>query len=87
MGSKVYNAFMANDHVELITYLDEKFRAIDTRFDELTQNFSDLQSSVDAYAKKADTYFQEMAAMRHAIKRHEEALLKIAEKVGIKLDF
>ena len=67
---EVYNEIMSNDHAELITYLDEKFRAVDARFDELTQNFSDLQSSVDAYAKKADTYFQEMAAMRHALNRH-----------------
>ncbi len=78
---------MSNDHAELITYLDEKFRAVDARFDELTQNFSDLQSSVDAYAKKADTYFQEMAAMRHALNRHEDAIKRIAEKVGLKLDF
>lgn len=26
--------------------------------------FSDLQGSVDAYAKKADTYFQEMVMLR-----------------------
>ena len=56
-------------------------------FARIEQMFSNLQSSVDAYAKKADTYFQEMAAMRHAIQRHEEALQKIAEKVGVKLDF
>lgn len=48
---------MEKDHAELITYLDEKFRAIDTRFHELTQGFSDLQGAVDSYAKKADTYF------------------------------
>ena len=53
----------------------------------LEQMFSNLQTSVDAYAKKADTYFQEMAALRNAVNRHEEALKKIAEKVGIKLDF
>ncbi|OGE76791.1 MAG: hypothetical protein A3C85_03390 [Candidatus Doudnabacteria bacterium RIFCSPHIGHO2_02_FULL_48_21] len=56
-------------------------------FARIEQMFSNLQSSVDAYAKKADTYFQEMSAMRHALKRHEEALQKIAQKVGIKLDF
>ena len=56
-------------------------------FEEIKQMFSNLQSSVDAYAKKADTYFQEMTAMRHAINRHEEWIKKIADKIGVKLDF
>jgi len=56
-------------------------------FANLEKMFSNLQSSVDAYAKKADTYFQEMTAMRHALNRHEDAIKKIAEKVGVKLDF
>lgn len=54
-------------------------------FARLEQMFSNLQSSVDSYAKKADTYFQEMAAMRHALNRHEEWIKKIAEKVGLNL--
>mgnify|MGYP001597787320 CR=1 FL=1 len=78
---------MNNDFSQLITYLDEKFNAVDARLDHVEQSFSDLQGSVDAYAKKADTYFQEMAAMRHAISRHEEWLQQIAKKVGLKLDF
>jgi len=60
---------------------------MDTKFDAMHESFSELQSSVDAYAKKADLYFQEMAAMRHAISRHEEAIRKIAEKTGVKLDY
>lgn len=56
-------------------------------FEEIKQLFSNLQTSVDAYAKKADTYFQEMAAMKHALNRHEEWIKKIAEKVGMKLDY
>lgn len=78
---------MNNDFSELIKYLDDKFRSINERFDQAQKNFSDLQGSVDAYAKKADTYFQEMAAMRHALSRHEEWLQQIAKKVGLKLDF
>jgi len=61
--------------------------ALKSDFDRLREDFSNLQTSVDAYAKKADTYFQEMSAMRHALHRHEDALKKIAEKIGIKLDF
>jgi len=33
--------------------------------EEMRKSFSDLQTSVDAYAKKADTYFQEMVALSH----------------------
>lgn len=56
-------------------------------FARLEQMFSNLQTSVDVYAKKADTYFQEISAMRNALNRHEEAIKKIAEKIGIKLDY
>jgi chromosome segregation ATPase len=56
-------------------------------FSDLKQSFSSLQTSVDGYSKKADTYFQEMTAMRNAIRRHEDAIKKIAEKTGVKLDF
>jgi hypothetical protein len=47
---------MNEDFTELIKYLDEKFTRIDQRFDEMNKDFVNLQTSVDAYAKKADTY-------------------------------
>lgn len=53
--------------------------------DEIKQSFSDLQTSVDAYAKKADTYFQEMVMLTHKVDRLEKWIQEIAEKVGIKL--
>jgi len=55
--------------------------------DEIVKSFSDLQTSVDAYAKKADTYFQEMLVLAHKVDRHEKWLHQIAEKIGIKLDY
>ena len=55
--------------------------------EEMRKSFSDLQTSVDAYAKKADTYFQEMVALSHQVKRHERWLHQIAEKLGIKLEY
>ena len=55
--------------------------------DELKQSFSDLQTSVDAYAKKADTYFQEMVVLSHKVERLEKWLQQIADKVGIKLEY
>ena len=48
-------------------YLD-KFK------EELKISFSDLQGAVDAYAKKADTYFQEMVMLSHKADRHEKWL-------------
>ncbi len=55
--------------------------------DEMKNSFADLQTSVDAYAKKADGYFQEMTMLSGKIDRHEKWLLQIAEKVGLKLEY
>jgi len=54
--------------------------------DEIKQSFSDLQTSVDEYAKKADTYFQEMVMLTHKVDRLERWIQQIAEKVGMKLE-
>lgn len=55
--------------------------------EEMRKSFSDLQTSVDAYAKKADDYFKEMVALSHKVDRHERWLHQIAEKLGIKLEY
>lgn len=49
-------------------------------------DFLSLQASVDAYAKKADAYFQEMVMLAHKVDRLEKWIHQIAEKVGIKLE-
>ncbi len=54
--------------------------------EEVRKSFSDLYSAVDAYAKKADTYFQEMVMLAHKVDKLEKWIHQIAEKVGIKLD-
>jgi len=78
---------MNKDFSELTQYLDEKFTAVDRRFDEVKKDFVDLQTSVDAYAHKADTYFQEMVMLAHKVDRHEKWFQQIAEKLGIKLEY
>jgi len=78
---------MDKDYSELVQYLDEKFIRVDQRFDEVKKDFVDLQTSVDAYAKKADTYFQEMMMLAHEVDRHEKWIKQIAEKLGIKLEY
>ena len=55
--------------------------------DEIKQSFSDLYSAVDAYAKKADAYFQEMVMLTHKVDRMEKWIQQIAGKVGIKLEY
>jgi len=92
---------MNNDSSELIQYLDDKFVSVDKRFDEVDKkfivvdkrfddikiDFNNLFNAVDAYAKRADTYFQEMVALSHKVDRHETWLQEIAEKLGIKLRY
>jgi len=46
-----------------------------------------LQTSVDAYAKKADKYFQEMLMLSHKVDRLEKWIHQIAEKIGMKLEY
>lgn len=84
---------MEKDFPELIEYLDKKFTNIDRQFFDLKENKADkkdinnLMNAVDAYAQKADAYFQEMVALTHKVDRHEKWLLQIADKLGIKLDY
>ena len=56
-------------------------------FNELKEDFRNLQSSVDAYAKRADAYFQEMVMLTHKVDRHEKWIQQIAEKLGVKLEY
>ena len=51
------------------------------------EEFSDLQTSLDAYARKADAYFQEMVMLTHKVDRHEKWLHQFAEKLGVKLEY
>lgn len=55
--------------------------------DEMRVNFSDLLKSVDSYAKKADTYFQEMVMLSHKVDRHEKWIQQLAERLGVKLEY
>ena len=84
---------MKSDFSELIQYLDEKFFKIDAQLSDIKENKADksdvgeLLTEIDAYAQKADTYFQEMVMLSHKVDRHEKWLQEIAEKLGIKLNY
>lgn len=80
------------DFSELVEYLDKKFsedakehRLMRDEFTGLSNEFRELQGAVDAYAKRADAYFQEMVMLSHQVDRHDRWLRQIAEKVGVKL--
>lgn len=55
--------------------------------EEMRKSFSDLQTSVDTYAQKADTFFQEMVMLTKKVDRHEKWIQQIAAKLGIKLEY
>ncbi len=46
-----------------------------------------ILTAVDGYAKKVDTYAQEMTMIAHKVERHEKWILQIAEKLGVKLEY
>lgn len=55
--------------------------------EEMRSYYSDIQSAIEGYAVKADTYFQEMLLLSHKIDRHEKWLHIMAEKIGVKLEY
>lgn len=78
---------MEKDLSELVQYLDERFNKVEGDLRELKEGFVTLQTSVDRYAEKADTYFQEMIMMAQKIDRHEKWFQIMADKLGIKLPY
>jgi len=78
---------MEKDFSELVEYLDGKFNGTNERLDNLEEGFRTLQISVDTYARKADTYFQEMVALSHKVDRHEKWFHQVADKLGVKLEY
>ena len=79
---------MKEDFLELIEYLDGKFRKIedqlDTKSDKADVNL--LTNAVDAYAYKADGYLQELTMVIHKADRLEKWVKQIAEKIGMRLE-
>ena len=78
--------------------IDEKFASVSEQLrmkadkDDLIDkadkmDVDNLLTAIDGYAKKADTYFQEMVALSHKVDRHEKWLLQLAEKLGVKLEY
>lgn len=61
--------------LDLISAMEKVFPTridLNKEVDKIRDDFSDLQTSVDTYAKKADTYFQEMIVLSHKVSRMEK---------------
>ena len=48
-------------------------------------DINELLNSIDAYAQKAETYFQEMVMLSHKVDRLERWILQLAEKLSMTL--
>jgi len=78
----------ATDIQKLIEVFPTKDEVVTKKdFEDLRTDFRELQNAVDAYAVKADRYFQEFLMLAQKVDRHEKWLLQIAEKLGIKLEY
>jgi len=73
---KLFDVFVTKEDLE------EAIKNLSTKAD-----IDKLLTAIDAYAKKADTYFQEMVMLSRKVDRHEKWLHQIAEKLGIKLEY
>lgn len=71
--------------IEVFATRDEV--ALKKDFETLRQDFSDLQTSVDTYAKKANDFYQEMVMMNQKLNRHEKWIQQLAAKLEIKLEY
>lgn len=69
-----------SDYQKEIFATKEDIKHLDAKFDVLL-------TSVDNYAKKADTYFQEMVVLSNKVNRHERWFHLIADKLNIKLEY
>ncbi|MEK7161301.1 MAG: hypothetical protein AAB729_01270 [Patescibacteria group bacterium] len=74
------------DIKNLTDYQLEVFKGVFTTkedFKELKDSFSTLTSAVDAFAKRADTYYQEMTVLVHKVERMEQWIKVVSEKIGV----
>jgi hypothetical protein len=70
---------------KLFTYMTERFDGIDAQLENIAtkDDIRRLESLIDGYAAKLDTYAAEMAAMQHKIDRLERYITFLADKVGV----
>jgi hypothetical protein len=67
--------------------VDEQLGELGSELKTLRERVDATYDGLDAYAKKADTYFQEMLLLANKVDRHEKWLHQLAEKMGVKLEY
>jgi len=79
---------MDKDFSELIEYLDKRFTKIETALESKADktDIDELMTAIDSYAKKADTYFQEMVMLAHKVDKMDKWIHQIADKIGLRLE-
>ena len=75
------------EFTKLFKYMQGEFKKINDRLEQTaTKHEIDRPTNaVDAYAKQAETYMEEMLALSHKVDRLERWILKVAEATGVKL--
>ena len=59
---------------------------LEERFAKINKSISSMHTAVDGYAKKADTYFQEMVVLTHQVRRLEKWIHQIAKAANVQLE-
>lgn len=78
-----------DEFTKLFNYVTTRFDAIDKTLENMVtkEEHNHLVNAVDAYAKQADDYMQEMLALSHKVDRLERWINQIAAKTGVKLEY
>jgi len=74
---------LTSEDIKLLIEAEKEVFPSKDDFENLRKDFSALQVSVVAYEKKADTYYQEMAVMKHRLERMEDWIVKASQKIGL----
>jgi uncharacterized coiled-coil DUF342 family protein len=73
------------DFTKLYRYFDKRFSEVEKQFEKVHDDNNKTLNAVDAYAKQAETYMQEMLALAHKVDPLEQWIMKVAEATGVKL--
>ena len=73
------------DFTKIYHYMQKEFTSVHKEIAEVKSNVNTYANAIDAYAKQAETYMQEMLALAHKVDRLEQWIMKVAEATGVKL--
>ena len=71
--------------IEILITRDEFNEAISNLANK--EDIDKLMKAIDGYAKKVDTFAQEMIILAHKVERLEKWVHQIAKKLGMKLEY